>query len=77
MEEFIAHATIIGGLYKIVDLPCAGLPNHGQELQRGDYLFAIVLAPVLLFQTARIPHCRCSGPTISSLSKDERKAATR
>ena len=37
---------------------CTGLPNYGQELQREDYLFAIVLAPVLRFQTAPNPHNR-------------------
>jgi len=30
---------------------CAGVSNHGQELQRADDLFAIVLAPVLHFRT--------------------------
>jgi hypothetical protein len=78
MEKFITHAAIPWrGCTRLSACLCTGLPNYGQELQRQDYLFSIVLAPVLRFQTAPNPHNRYSGPTITSLSKDERKAATK
>ena len=78
MEEFITHAAIPWrGCTRLSVCLCAGLPNYGQELQRANYLFAIVLAPVLHFRATPNPHSRYSGPTISSLSKDGRKAATK
>lgn len=85
MEEFIANGAILGGAVQdcrptfapvCLIMDRSSLSNFGQKLQRNDYLFALVLAPVLRFQTAN-PHSRCSEPIISSWSKDERKAATR
>jgi hypothetical protein len=87
MEKFITNGAILGGaVRKIVGLPLRRFVQLWTEevclimdrsCQRDDYLFAIELAPVLRFRTTPNPHTRCSGPIISSWSKDKRKAATR
>jgi len=54
MEDFIAHAASLAGLYKIVCLPRAGLPNHGQELQRGIVYSRLCWHQCCVFKQRRI-----------------------
>jgi len=78
MEEFITHAAILGGAVQdcrpafapiclIMDRSCSGTIIYSR----------LRWHQCCTFEQTPKPHTRCSGTTISSLSKDERKAATK
>jgi hypothetical protein len=77
MEELLPARQSFAGLYKIVGLPLHRVAQLWTGVAARGLFVCDCAGTGVAFPNSAEPHNHYSRPTISSLSKDERKAATR